>query len=305
MGNCGTINTATDERETAMDDLERQYLLTAYDLAMKGPRGEFYDKQIAAGFDVGYGPDSDEDLVAVITRNFLRMELIETLEGDSHLVSRRIIRPSGRRPLRLTDAGKEKAAKLMDPIEQRKELRRDFLRAVYEQADGSPTEDVKWPNLAPRFGYASMQMPPKPIEGIADQLAGMGFITIEAEEGAIYRITAKGVDEVEGNKSQDTGTTFQFYGNVQGSVIGTHNTAELTNTFDFRAIEQRIEEEGGEDREELRRALAQVQHLLERGEYLDRGALSQFSNAMERHSWFTGSVMQALLGFATQVAAGG
>ena len=101
------------------------------------------------------------------------------------------------------------------------------------------------------------------------------------------------------------GPTFQFYGNVQGSVIGTHNTAELTNSFDFRAIEQKIEEKGGEDKEELRRALAQVQRLLERGEYLDSGALSQFSGAMERHSWFTGAVMHALLGFATQVAGGG
>ncbi len=55
----------------------------------------------------------------------------------------------------------------------------------------------------------------------------------------------------------------------------------------------------------MRRALAQVERLLERGEYLDRGALSQFSGAMEKHSWFTGSVMQALLGFATQVAAAG
>jgi len=111
---------------------------------------------------------------------------------------------------------------------------------------------------------------------------------------------------VEGNKPQAaSGTTFNLYGNVQGSVIGTHNTAELTNSFDFRAIEQRIEEEGGEDKEELKQALAQVERLLERGEYLDRGALSQFSGAMEKHSWFTGSVMQALLGFATQVAVGG
>jgi hypothetical protein len=40
---------------------------------------------------------------------------------------------------------------------------------------------------------------------------------------------------------------------------------------------------------------------VERGEYLDRGALSRFSGLMERHSWFTNAVMGALLGFATQV----
>jgi hypothetical protein len=47
-------------------------------------------------------------------------------------------------------------------------------------------------------------------------------------------------------------------------------------------------------------ALAQVERLLEQGEYLYRGALVRFSYAMERHSWFTGAVMQVLLGFATQ-----
>jgi hypothetical protein len=78
---------------------------------------------------------------------------------------------------------------------------------------------------------------------LAEYAQRAGLITIEVDEGNIYRITAEGIDEVEGNKAQATsGTTFQFYGAVQGSVIGTHNTAELTNTFDFRAIEQRIEE---------------------------------------------------------------
>jgi hypothetical protein len=156
--------------------------------------------------------------------------------------------------------------------------------------------------VAPKLGLDPTN-PEHEEQGIAlaEYAEGAGHITIEIDEGTVYKITADGVDEVEGNKPQATpGATFQFYGSVQGSVIGTHNTAELTNTFDFRAIEQRIEEEGGEDKEELRRALAQVERLLERGEYLDRGALSQFSGAMERHSWFTGSVMQALLGFATQ-----
>ena len=102
--------------------------------------------------------------------------------------------------------------------------------------------------------------------------------------------------------SQPASSNFHFHGDVNQSIIGTQNRAELTNNFDFRSIEQQIEREGGEDKEELKRALAQVERLIERGDYLDRGALAQFSGAMERHSWFTGSVMQALLGFATQAA---
>lgn len=54
------------------------------------------------------------------------------------------------------------------------------------------------------------------------------------------------MDEVEGNKPSDAGSTFQLYGPVQRSVIGTHNTVEPTNNFDFRAIERRTEREGDE-----------------------------------------------------------
>ncbi len=35
-----------------------------------------------------------------------------------------------------------------------------------------------------------------------------------------------------------------------------HNRVELTNNFDFRSIEQRIDRDGGADKKELREALA-------------------------------------------------
>lgn len=120
-----------------------------------------------------------------------------------------------------------------------------------------------------------------------------------------YKTKAQHEAEQRASRPSDSGVSNVF--NIEyapGSVIGTHNNAELTNTFDFRAIEQRIELEGGDDKEELRRALARVERLIERGGYVDRGALSEFSGAMERHSWFTGAVAQALIGFATQASGG-
>lgn len=96
-------------------------------------------------------------------------------------------------------------------------------------------------------------------------------------------------------------TSFIFHGDVSQSIVGTQNRAELTNNIDFGSVRERINREGGEDQEELHNALDRVERLIERGEYLDRGALAQFSGVMERHSWFTNSVMSALLGFATQI----
>jgi len=182
-----------------------------------------------------------------------------------------------------------------------RERRKQFLRAAYDFGKSRVANLVSMDEIAQQMSLEWNQLENTELDEYAAYYGGKGLIKGQADGFGLFSITPAGIDEVEGNNAQEPpGSIFQFYGNVQGSVIGTHNTAELTNSFDFRAIEQRIEEEGGEEKEELRRALAQVQRLLERDEYLDRGALSQFSGAMEKHSWFTGSVMQALLGFATQ-----
>lgn len=277
-----------------MVDLQRQYLLAAYELARNDPMHVFSEDEIANYLNLDPSqPGYVEHFVSLTRYHIDRGYVVSQAKGGG----------TGRRTLKLTREGLEEAERLADPIEQRKERRGRFLRAIYLLADGNPAEFVYWRDLAPEMGWDSANTGHLE-QGIAfaEYAERAGLITIQVDEGTIYTITEKGVDEVEGNRPQEgSGPTFQFYGDVQGSVIGTHNTAELTNTFDFRSIEQRIEREGGEDKEELKRALAQVERLLERGEYLDRGALSRFSGVMERHSWFTGAVMQALLGFATQV----
>ncbi len=280
----------------SMDYLQRQYLRVAYELAREDPIRVFDEDQVINELDVNPGEPGYAERIIAVGQDLKERGFVAPKSKGGGL---------GSRTLQLTRVGTEEAERLADPIEQRKEERSRFLRAVYLHAEGNPAEFVYWRNLAPEYALEGTERPPSDVMGLAEHLERSGLITIEANEGTMYRITARGIDEVEGNKPPEAGPTFQFYGPVQGSVIGTHNTAELTNIFDFRAIEQRIQEEGGEDKEELRRALAQIERLLERGEYLDRGALSQFSGVMERHSWFTGAVMQALLGFATQVAVGG
>jgi hypothetical protein len=190
----------------------------------------------------------------------------------------------------------------MNEFDQAKDFRKQFLRAAYELCPDRANRLVGLHEVAEKLG---LDFSPEGDIGkllyAAQYLGEKGFITEQKPNYSTFSVTSKGLDEVEGNNEQaDRGPTFQFYGNVQGSVIGTHNTAERTNLFDFRSIEVEIEERGGEDTEELKAALAEVRNLVEAGESLDRGALSKFSGVMEKHSWFTGSVMQALLGFATQ-----
>jgi hypothetical protein len=280
-----------------MDHLERQYLIAAYTSAMNDPFRTFQNHNLANDLDLGTSVADRVNQAAGIAEDLISMGLIE----DARPSPRGVSRTDG--ALRLTGKGIEEAERLSDPIEQRKELRQDFLRAVYEQADGSPSEYAYWPNLAPQFGYADMQMPPRPIEVIADQLAGVGFITIEADEGGISCITAKGVDEVEGNKpqpQQNVSNVFNMSGTFYQAAVGTHNTNTFSGDLDFSTVEQRIEDEGGADKEVLRELVREMRELLESEQTLDKGRLARFNDKLKEYPWLAGPVAGWLLNFSTQ-----
>ena len=280
-----------------MNDSQRLYLIAAYALAKDDPMHAFFEDDIANYVGLDPNEPGYADRFFALTRFH-----IET--GNVRSVSKTA--GGGRRRLELTAAGFKEGERLSDPIELKKEGRRRFLRAVYDLADGDPAEFVGWEDVAPVMGWdASNHEHLDECIALAEYAERAGLIVIEVNEGTVYRITAKGVDQVEGNDQQPTtGPTITIHGDVMNSMLGTNTNSELKNTFDFRSVERQIERDGGEDKEELKRALAKVERLIERGEYLDRGALSEFSGTMERHSWFTGAVAQALIGFATQAMGG-
>lgn len=138
---------------------------------------------------------------------------------------------------------------------------------------------------------------------LAEYAARSGLITIEVDEGTIYRITEKGVDEVEGNRpepQQNVSNVFNMSGNFYQSAIGTHNTNTFSGEFDFSTIEQRIESEGGADKEELYELVAEMRDLLERGGTLDKGFLARFNDKLQQYEWLANAVAGWLLNFATQ-----
>lgn len=164
----------------------------------------------------------------------------------------------------------------------------------------------------------SVDAPEDMTQGVLDGLHSEGLIqqtikyqtkvkksgTTQSEQGRRCTLTRRAFEAVDSDfvmpDPQPSGPVFNIHGNVSQSIVGTQTRAELTNNMDFGGVRERIELEGGEDKEELSNALDHVERLVERGEYLNRGELSRFSRVMEDHSWFTGAVMSALLGFATQ-----
>lgn len=173
-----------------MNALQRQYLIAAYNSAMQDPFRTFQNHDIANELDLDINVSDRVNQAAGIAEDLISMGLIE----DARPSPRGVSRTDG--PLRLTKAGIEEAQRLTDPIEQRKELRRGLLRAIYDLANGSPTEVVYWRDLAPKFGFADTEEPPSPIMAALDQLGGLSFITIEVDEGTVYRITTAGINEV-------------------------------------------------------------------------------------------------------------
>ncbi|GED33499.1 hypothetical protein P9G84_10170 [Brevibacillus centrosporus] len=97
---------------------------------------------------------------------------------------------------------------------------------------------------------------------------------------------------------EEKAASVQF--NIQtayGSIFSTHGSATMTNTFNFDAVDQMIDEHGGEDKEELKQMMNEIKDLLEDSNKISKGALVRFSEKIEKHSWIAGSIAQAVFGY--------
>ena len=75
----------------------------------------------------------------------------------------------------------------------------DFLNALYKLSDGNPAELVQWEDIASEMGWvADNQRHHERSLAIAERLRQSGYVTIEVDEGDLYRITSRGLDQVEG-----------------------------------------------------------------------------------------------------------
>jgi hypothetical protein len=192
----------------------------------------------------------------------------------------------------------------MSDIERNKQSRLHFLRAVYDLAAGNPSQVVDLRAVGLRMGWDFENRNHfEEALGYVHYLGGLGLITNEVEDGTLCRITAKGVDEVEGNRreSQPSVTnTFNMSGTFYQAAVGTHNTNTFSGDLDFSTVEQRIEDEGGADKEVLRELVREMRELLESGQTLDKGRLARFNDKLKEVPWLAGPVAGWLLNFATQ-----
>lgn len=103
--------------------------------------------------------------------------------------------------------------------------------------------------------------------------------------------------QFEKTQKAETASVQYHIGTVYGSNVGTYGNASVSNTFNFEAVDQMIEDRGGEDKEELRQIIAEIKELFEDSEKVKKGSLAKYSEKIDKHSWIAGPLAQMALGF--------
>lgn len=186
------------------------------------------------------------------------------------------------------------------------ELAPKFLRVAYEIGINEPSDIVMLDQMAEHIDQGEVGATGgqyvDTMTTVAQYLGSRGFLKRQSSDWGMFSVIKEGMDEVEGRNEPpqpSVTNTWNLSGNFYQSAIGTHNTNTFSGDLDFSTVEQRIEEEGGTDKEELREMVAEMRGLLERGETLDRGFLVRWNDKLQRYEWLTNAVAGWLLNFST------
>jgi len=197
----------------------------------------------------------------------------------------------------ITPVGIEEVERSMTPA-LRQDTRNRLLRAIYDLSGADPSKFVYWHDIAPRLGWDSDN--PEHLNealAMADYLANSELITIEVDEGTIYRITAGGIDVVEGNKPEPQPTQqFTFNAPAYG-VFGSQR--DFTFEQVIHDLDRQVVEHGGEDKEALRLMVEEIRRVLETQDSISKGKFERWSELANKHApWLLGPLGSLLVNYA-------
>jgi len=200
---------------------------------------------------------------------------------------------------------------MADEFAEIRALRERLLRAAYSHRDprlGAASNEVVMRDLGldPDISTPKGMRDTEQYEAIARYWVERGYIEYFTE--AMVRITARGIQYIEGDLEQQAAPNVTFnVGNAYGSIFGTQQHAEMNNvSFDFNTVEAEldraeaeVDQRSGRDAAELKELMAEVRALHESGEPLDRGRLAKYLGVVQRNGWIAGPVAGALLSMVT------
>ncbi len=152
------------------------------------------------------------------------------------------------------------------------------------------------------------------------ELSGYGFIVVQWASNVPYNVqinnSARTYEEKEKEYEKQTSSSSSTIYNDHsinisgGGIVTTGSVINSTLTIDnsVQSINAKIEERGGDDKEELRQLLADTQELIENikdSRYItkNRNFFSRLSNHLEKHGWFYAEIIN-LIGTATLMTIG-
>ena len=101
------------------------------------------------------------------------------------------------------------------------------------------------------------------------------------------------------DKEQNNATSVFNIGTVNNSVAGIGNTITVNYESALADIKEKVSDYSGDDKAELNQIINLLEMMLDNQVPVTKGLLSKFSGVMENHSWLTGSIASALLGWLT------
>lgn len=127
------------------------------------------------------------------------------------------------------------------------------------------------------------------------------FLVIEKQtqyvHGEQFCIEAYTITEYEYHKnmkSQNNQPTFNIK-EVHNSIVGTQNSATLTNGYSIDAIAKLIENHNTDDKELLKEMLSVLDNAVSNQEPVKKGLLSKFSDVLQRNEWITAPIATLVL----------
>lgn len=186
-------------------------------------------------------------------------------------------------------------------------IERQFLSATSYVQRGESVSIVSLDQVATQLGSPIMDTEERDaFARIAHGLGMRGFLQevggSKQNHWMMFSVTEKGFDELEGRGQGGSGdTNITVHGNISSSIVGARDNAQLVNNFNFAAMQQDIDEKGGDDLQELTELREEIEAMLNDSENVGRGRLGRFAGVIQRNSWITSHIGGALVSFATQL----
>lgn len=170
------------------------------------------------------------------------------------------------------------------------EKREEFLKVAIDLINVDNLDAVYFLNYALYFMHSSTKDINRLISSGVNDIFGKLIKYIDLELKKL----------INNNTEQSSLSSITYnIGNAHGSIIGSQTNAAINNSNNLNELRDIINArvKDSEENEKLQELISMVKAITENNVPVSKGVFSRFSETLEKHSWITGSIAQALIGW--------